>query len=220
MDHAQALMLRSGLEFYGKMSAAISHDLKNVLAVVNENAGLLDDLCLMAEKGRVLEPARLKRLAGDLKEQVRRGDAIAVRLNRFAHSVDDARARIELAELLELLAALATRFAAAKGVAVEVLRAAAPVHATTWPFLLLNLLWLCLEQALAAAGEGRSLQLAAEPAAEGVSIRISGLGGLRENTAAVPGGPPLEALSGALNARLETDARAGEITVRLGNAPA
>ena len=33
----------SGLQFFGKVSASISHELKNVLAIINENAGLLED---------------------------------------------------------------------------------------------------------------------------------------------------------------------------------
>ena len=33
-----------GLFFFGKMSASISHELKNVLAIINENAGLAEDL--------------------------------------------------------------------------------------------------------------------------------------------------------------------------------
>ena len=69
----------AGLEFFGKVSASISHDIKNVLAVINENAGLLEDFCLMAEKGKPLDPSRLKRLALDVKEQVRRGDGIVLR---------------------------------------------------------------------------------------------------------------------------------------------
>ena len=35
-----------GLDFFGNMTASISHELKNALAIVNENAGLLGDLRL------------------------------------------------------------------------------------------------------------------------------------------------------------------------------
>jgi C4-dicarboxylate-specific signal transduction histidine kinase len=206
---------QAGVRFFSKMSASISHDIKNVLAVINENAGLLEDLCLMAEKGRAIDPGRLTRLAGDVKEQVRRGDIIAIRLHRFAHSVDDARARTDLSDLLDLLTALSQRFAAAKGVALEVRRPGSPVHATTRPFLLLNLLWLCLEQAIAAAGEGRSVLMAAEPAAEGACIRFSRLDGLPASALAVFPTEPQAALREALNAVLQTDAPAGEIIVKL-----
>ena len=35
-----------GIQFFGKMAASISHEIKNVLAIINENAGLLEDICL------------------------------------------------------------------------------------------------------------------------------------------------------------------------------
>lgn len=217
MDSTERTIGRAGLDFFGRMAAAISHDLKNVLAVVNENAGLLEDLCLMAEKGRPLDTARLKRLAGGVKEQVRRGDAIAVRLNRFAHSVDHPAARIDLAELLELLAGLAGRFAAARGVTLKDARPDHPVHVTTAPFLLLNLLWLCLEQAIAAAGAGSSVQMTLEPGAAGCVIRFSGLSG-------PPPAPfptePQAALCAELSADLQTGAPGGGIVLRLPAAPA
>ena len=42
----------SGLRFFGKISASISHEIKNAIAVMNENAGLIKDLIMMAERGR------------------------------------------------------------------------------------------------------------------------------------------------------------------------
>ncbi len=109
----------SGLRFFGRMSASIAHDIRNVIAVISENAGLLEDLCLMAEKGPPLDPARLKRVAGNIKDQVRRGDRILTTMSRFAHSVDEALAEIDAAELVEILTALSTRFAVMQGVAVQ-----------------------------------------------------------------------------------------------------
>ncbi len=206
---------RAGLQFFGKMSASISHDIKNVLAVINENAGLLEDLCLMAEKGRPIDPARLKRLAGDIQEQIRRGDRIVTGMNRLAHSPDEASAEVDLAELLELLTALAVRLAAARGVQVLVNRPAAAVRITTSPFLLLNLLWLCLDDAMAAAGPGRGIDLAAEAAADGARIRFCGLERLKDDPAASPSAGPQEALCRILGAQLSLDPGSKEMILIL-----
>jgi len=56
----------TGLQFFGKMTASISHEIKNVLAIINENAGLLEDLALMADGGAEIEPQRLKICPGRL----------------------------------------------------------------------------------------------------------------------------------------------------------
>jgi hypothetical protein len=37
------IVAETGLQFFGKMTASISHEIKNVLAIINENAGLLED---------------------------------------------------------------------------------------------------------------------------------------------------------------------------------
>jgi signal transduction histidine kinase len=207
---------RAGLQLFGKMSASISHDLKNVLAVINENAGLLEDFCLMAEKGKPLDLARVKRLAGDLKSQIRRGDQIITTLNKFAHSADRESVPIDLGELLGLLAALSLRFASMRGVSLEIHKPVAPVTVTTFPFGLLNLLWLCLDYAMTAAGSGKRVELSAEKTDAGARLRFREL----ESMAAVPDPFPTErekALSRALNARIGIDVGSGEIAVSLPN---
>ncbi len=91
-----------GIEFFGRMTASISHEIKNTLAIVNENAGLLGDLALLMDKGRPLSPERLTTLAGNIRRQVQRADDIIRRLNRFAHSAHEPAASVDLG--LQLLA--------------------------------------------------------------------------------------------------------------------
>ena len=40
------------LQFFGAVGAPISHEMKNVLAILNESAGLLGDFSRMAATGR------------------------------------------------------------------------------------------------------------------------------------------------------------------------
>ena len=90
-----------GLRFFGKISASISHELKNVLAIINENAGLLQDYALKADKGVPLETERIKTLAEMMRGQIRRGDKIITNMNRFAHSVDETVKAVDLRDILE-----------------------------------------------------------------------------------------------------------------------
>ena len=102
----------TGLQFFGRISASISHEIKNVLAIVNENAGLLEDFSIMAEGGMPLDPARLKKMASTVMNQVSRGDEIIKNMNRLAHSIDDTIATVELKEIIELFMALTVRLTA------------------------------------------------------------------------------------------------------------
>jgi signal transduction histidine kinase len=214
MDNRADSAGRTGIQFFAKMSASISHDIKNVLAVINENAGLLDDFCLMAEKGKALDPVRLKRLAGDLKSQIRRGDQIITTLNKFAHSADGETMPVDLGELLELLSALSLRSASMRGVRLEVHPPAASMRVTTSPFMLLNLLWLCLDYAMAAAGSGKRIELWTEKSAAGAQFRFQGLDGISEVQVPFPSEPG-NALCRALEARIGVDPALRAIAVSL-----
>jgi K+-sensing histidine kinase KdpD len=215
MNTDAGMIGRTGLEFFGKMCASISHDLKNVLAVVNENAGLLEDLCLMADRGKRIDTARLKRLAVDVKAQVRHGDGIISGMNRFAHSVDSTAVRWDLLEAMELLAALSLRFVSMQGLAFKVSRPSDRAAVTTLPFLLLNLLWLCLEHAMTLAGDGRTVELTAERTADGACFRFCNLQGLKSGPAVPFPNEAARCLCDALNAEISKNVPANEVVVKI-----
>jgi len=204
-----------GIQFFGKMAASISHEIKNVLAIINENAGLLEDICLMAERGKPIDPARLKRLSGSVKDQIRRADHIMTVMNRFAHSVDEASVSIDVSEVLDLLVSLSARFVAMRGVVLEVGKSAGPVAITTCPFALLNLLWLCLDYVLTVVGPGKAIDLLAEKTGDGVWFRFCKLDNM-ETGAAPPFPAEREiALGQALHAQILRDPAASEVRVLL-----
>ncbi len=114
MDPLRATLDAASVQVFGKISAAISHDLKNVLAIINESAGLLDDLALRAAKGIEIPPDRLSTTTARILKQVKRGDAVLKNLNRYAHSTDVPLAQFNVAEMLTLMVELAGRQAAMK----------------------------------------------------------------------------------------------------------
>ncbi|MEJ2283420.1 MAG: histidine kinase dimerization/phospho-acceptor domain-containing protein, partial [Desulfobacterales bacterium] len=90
MGYKPDIIAETGLQFFGRISASVTHEIKNVLAVVGENAGLLEDLTLMADRGQPIDPARLKKMSETVKKQVARADEILKNMNRFAHTSDEA----------------------------------------------------------------------------------------------------------------------------------
>jgi signal transduction histidine kinase len=200
----------SGLAFFGKMSASISHEIKNVLAIINENAGLTEDLVALSERGRPLDPVRIKALAGKVRDQVKRGDDIVKNMNLFAHSVDRQQCEVAPFDLLNLSAALSRRLALIKGFDIELdcKKDIPPIN--TSPFLLYNLLWLFIERAMAEGGGGKLVMWAEE--SEG-SLKM----GVRRYPfarQAEAGSFPAEAersLAKALGADLYMDASGGDM---------
>jgi C4-dicarboxylate-specific signal transduction histidine kinase len=166
MDQQQRLVLaEEGMRFFGKVSAVISHEVNNVLAIINENNGLLEDFIFMArDDERPLEPDRIAESAAAIARQVKRADLIIKKMNRFAHSIDESVKRVDLGEELVLFAALAQRVAAAKEIGLQPMPQSLVL--STSPFLLLHLLWRCLAFALDSVRPGTELQLTVEPADE------------------------------------------------------
>jgi signal transduction histidine kinase len=156
----------------------MTHELKNVLATINENAGLLGDYSAKAGHGMPLDPEKIKTLAARITRQVKRGDELLKSMNRFSHSVDAPRASVNLNEALELLSSLAARFAAMRGITLEVSASELPVQIMTSPFLLLNALFFCLELAMEAIGSGRTIRMKPEKTESGIQIQFSPLADL------------------------------------------
>jgi C4-dicarboxylate-specific signal transduction histidine kinase len=201
----------TGLQFFGKMSASISHEIKNVMAIINENAGLLEDLTVMAEKGMPIDPERLKTQASRIMKQIRRGDDIIRGMNRFAHSVDEPLRQADLNDTLGLMCTLSGRFASMRGITLELESPTTQVPITTNPFLLQNLIWLCLDFAMGCAGSGKTVFLKAEKIEGEAKIRLSKLEDLAKAEAGSFPGEREKALLQALKADLVIRREMGEL---------
>jgi signal transduction histidine kinase len=203
------IIAREGFQFFGKMSASISHEIKNALAIINENAGLLEDFMLLAEKGRPIDPERLKSLAGQVMKQVKRADDLVKRMNRFAHSADEPSKNIDLGETLELITSIAQRLASRRDARVDLVIPEQSEKLATNPFLLENLIWLVLDFILAAGH--KAVHLLPESTEDGPRIRFSLSGPWTSVfSEGFPSGKE-KALLEALKADLRMDPEAGEI---------
>lgn len=205
----------AGLRSFGEMSGSLSHEIKNVLAIINEDAGLLGDYGVLAEKGRSLDPGRIKALAGKITEQVRRADRLLKDLNRLAHGLDEPVGPIDLGDSLAFVVSLAGRLASMRGVRLGLESPAGPVTVAANPFILQNLLWSCLNFAIEAAGEGKSIGLTAERRDPGALIRFTRLEGLAEAPAKAFPSEKERGLVRAARAEVEIRRGSGELILTL-----
>lgn len=204
----------SGLQFFGKISASLSHEMKNALAVINENAGLLTDLVHMSERGRPLDPERIRGVGTKVMERVKHADTIIKNLNTFAHTVDNPANRIDVGEHLELLISLTRRICAGKGITVTLARPEQPVAIAASAYSLIHLCWCCLENVMQWTGEEKTVCLIPEKTENTVRIRFTKLETL----------PPAsdifteekeKSLLSALGAELTVNAKEKEVTLHL-----
>jgi signal transduction histidine kinase len=215
MGQKPDIIAETGLQFFGRISASISHEIKNVLAIVNENAGLLEDLTLMADRGKPLDPARLKMMAAAVKKQVGRADGILKNMNRLAHSIDQTISTVDLDQTIELVIALTARFAAMRGVKVDLQLPASPLTISTAPFYLLNLLCLCLDLSMSASGDEKRVELVVEETENSVRIRFRRLAGLSEALLETFPSDREKILLAVLEAALTAEPEREEVVLRL-----
>ena len=164
------------LQVFGKISAAVSHDLKNVLAIVNENAGLLDDLALRAAKGGEIPLDRLNVATSRMLKQVKRGDAVLKNLNRFAHTTDAPLLQGNVAETVALMVDLAGRQAAMRETVITVAPDAAMI--STCLVYLESFIYLLLRHALEVLPRKESVEITVAAEGETVCIRLVNPAGL------------------------------------------
>ena len=107
------------LAFFGKIAASVTHELRNVLAVINESNGLMADLLGMMGEAPFPHREKFQRSVQKIEEQVRRGVEITSRFNRFAHSMDHAYADIDLNAIATQTVSLAQRLAALRNVELK-----------------------------------------------------------------------------------------------------
>lgn len=204
-----------GLQFFGKMSASISHEIKNVLAIINENTGLIEDYTIMAEKGAPFDPGKFRSLTEKVGVQIQRADGIVKNMNTFAHSIDKSAKSIDLSDFLEFAQAFFARFAVMRGIALESKPSESSLMITTSPFFLLNLIWFCLDFAMDAAGSGKAVGLSARKADTGAQIGFTGLKTLGEVLTGEFPGEKEKPLLELLKAEIEIEQERGEIMLNL-----
>jgi C4-dicarboxylate-specific signal transduction histidine kinase len=96
--------------FIGRVTAGATHELRNVLAIVKESAGLMEDLLDLGSRRGELDTGRLRQAVSRIDAQVARGAELLGALNRFAHAMDREEEGLDLCRQVEQMALLARRF--------------------------------------------------------------------------------------------------------------
>jgi signal transduction histidine kinase len=137
---------RNDIKFFGTLSAAMTHDMKNFLAIINENAGLLADLSANALKKAIpVDPLKAATISQKIEKQVARADDMIKRFNRFSHSMDHDAETVDMEEAVNLMAHLAERIFRQDRIRLTVTPAAAPCRIHASRFALLHLIFRALD---------------------------------------------------------------------------
>ena len=170
-DSGKAATSQKGIAFFGTVTASVTHELNNVISIIEQTAGLLDDLVAGEERGVPISIERLGEISTSVQKQTRRGLGIIERLNRFAHTTDRPVTEFDVDEVVSNLVELSRRLAGLKRVTLEYRAPAADARLTGNPFALQEAVFLTLRRVLDATESTCVVAVGADPSG-GVAITI------------------------------------------------
>lgn len=219
--------LKNEVAIFGRITAAVTHEMKNVLAIIRESSGLIQDLMALNPEALPHREKYQKALAS-ISAQVQRGTDLTTRLNQLAHAPDQALKQVDLLEITAVLLALTQRFARLKNIVMALDPSAAsgpPVLLVTHPVHLLLGLFSALECWLGLALPGSRIQINPFKDKYGHTIAITCEGQLGERSdltrrlSETPPWPMFKEMVMQLKGRIEIDEPAACISMRLSDLP-
>ncbi|HCO12226.1 MAG TPA: sensor histidine kinase [Desulfonauticus sp.] len=128
------------IQIKGQITASISHELKNCLAIIQEKSGLLEDLIELSEEdNNTLSLEKIKEITTSIFNQTVRANKIVQNLNKLAHTPDDKCLNIDISEYLSLSLSVYKRIADMKNIELT-LTSPESFQYSTQPFIFLGLI--------------------------------------------------------------------------------
>jgi len=175
-DGTQAPRGPSGeeLRFFGAVTASVSHEINNVLAMINELSGLLEDRLLAAGESGQVDTGRLRDVVRRIEGVVHRGKNVVADLNAFAHRVDHPDADLDLGQNIEQICGLCERFARLRRAELIARPPVPAVRLRGCAFILQHLVYRALEICLTTSGPDHPVTIESSGEDGTALIRLTG----------------------------------------------
>jgi signal transduction histidine kinase len=150
---------RKEVVFFGRITAGITHEIKNVLAIIQESSGLMEDVLEISEDSALPHKDKFIKSLDRIRRQIQRGIDITTCLNWFAHSPDRTPVSLDLNETSQQMVLLVSRFARLKNVVLETSPSDPPIVIKSDPVSLEMALFESIEILLKAIDAGGKITL-------------------------------------------------------------
>lgn len=207
-DSRHARLRRGNLAFFGKIVAGQSHEVTNILNIINEVAGLQADFLHAAGAGGAGDIERLGALCEKVQAQVARGEQVLRNINRFAHSVDKPLSVFDAREALANILFLSRRWTNLRKVELTHTFPDGSTVVESSPFLFQQAVFLGIDLLLERSDAPSRVSVGYRVEGEEIDIDIEGDGAL-DGAAAAPERDSLEALMEELGGSLAIDGSGG-----------
>ena len=174
------------LEFFGAIGASLSHEFNNVMAIISEASGLVEDLMFLHGKGQDITPERFELALQRINAQVLRGKDFAKQLNGFSHSIEKKDATMDAREVIESVEQLCRRFARLNEVEVVLDLPADEIRITCDRFPLMHFFFRVFILALNSSESGTVIVAHLREAEHGFDLELLGSTPIQEIAEGLP----------------------------------
>jgi signal transduction histidine kinase len=174
MNEEQNRLLREkSLSFFGTVTASLSHEISNSMAIISEVAGLMQDVLPNTKRKARVDTEKLRELSQRITNQVKKGQDIVKVLNRLAHTTDEPVSSFKLEALLTETVSLAERFAFLRRVELETDFPDESLTISSDAFRLHQAVFAGIQLTLGASQKGDVITVGFDKANSGARITVS-----------------------------------------------
>jgi light-regulated signal transduction histidine kinase (bacteriophytochrome) len=209
MEKEVGKICAEGFSFFGMTNRLISHEIKNILAIISETSGLMNELVELSEKGMELPPDKLRSLSESMIEEVQRANRIVRNMNTFAHSVDDFFTEVDMRETMSLMTEVCPLDSALRKTELNFVSSDACFIFTS-PLFLENLIFHVINFSLRHPDQGKKIRISLESKGNKTRVTLSGLASKIEEEFPTSRDT---LLAEALSAEITLDAKKGKLYI-------
>ncbi|WP_027370278.1 HAMP domain-containing histidine kinase [Desulfovermiculus halophilus] len=162
------------LVFMGRVVASYSHEIKNILAIINESTGLMHDLLNLKQEGLDAHAQRFSKVLEDIGQQILRGQELSTFLNTLAHAPDKEVDGVDVIRSMQAVFALSSRLVKNASMRVRLDQGASKLYVNTRPVECMQCIFCALEWAMSQSQAGDEIVFRPRDATDGVQITVSG----------------------------------------------
>ena len=166
-------MKNDEVEFIGKITAGVTHEINNVLASIREISGLMTDILSMTDEKSFPRKEKFHTSLDKVQNQVQRGVKLTSQLNKFSHLSDSNKTEFDLNDSIQHMIFLTERFARIKNVSLIHQSSDKSVTLISDPLKLQMALFNCIAYLLNHISDGGEINLSQEKKGNEIFISIS-----------------------------------------------
>lgn len=146
------------IKFLSKLTASMTHEIRNVFTITQEACGLISDLLDFSDEK--IGKEKLEKILSKIQNQTERGIKLINYLNRLSHLYEEPFKNIDLIDILDLIAGLTRHLMSSKQVKLELKTSSfTPLKVNTSPFYLSMAIYYSLDFFLTVLNPGESITL-------------------------------------------------------------